>query len=136
MNEIKPNGTEVLIFKYVRENSYQDENNFITGIIISSKQSDDLSYHGSSWYEQIYEVLGEDGKKYYGCYGDGLIGSSFFRTREDHIKRIKNKIKRNEETILNLQDENVKYQQQINSISKNEPKPIKKTYKVKIKTII
>lgn len=59
--KIIPNGTEVLIYKYVREWNKQDDENYIVGIVQSSKTSDDLSYHGSPWYEQIYEVLGEDG---------------------------------------------------------------------------
>jgi len=57
---IIPNGTEVLIFKYIREWDKQNEENYIIGTIQSSKTSDDLSYHGSPWYEQIYEVLGQD----------------------------------------------------------------------------
>ena len=119
-NEIKTNLTQVLIFENKRERSYQDEENFIIGIILSSKKSEDLSYHGSSWYEQIYEVLGEDGNRYYGCYGHGgFNGNSFFRTKEDHIKIIRSKIKKNEESILALYDENTKYQQQIDSILKN-----------------
>lgn len=114
---IIPNGTEVLIFKYIREfGPYQDDENYIHGIIKSSKTSDDLSYHGSSWYEQIYEVLGEDGKIYIGTYGRGLIGNSFFRTKEDHIKILKCKISDNMKKIINLKEKNDNYIQEINDL--------------------
>ena len=79
MEKIIPNGTEVLIFKYIREwGPNQDDENYTVGTIQSSKTSDDLSVHGSPYYVQIYEVLGTDGKKYIGTYGTGLIGNSFF----------------------------------------------------------
>lgn len=43
-----PNGTEVLIFKYIREwGPNQNELSYITGIVQSSELSDDLSCHGS-----------------------------------------------------------------------------------------
>ena len=51
MNNVLANGTEVLIFKNFKAyTSEQDEINFITGIIVSSKESEDLSYHGSPYY--------------------------------------------------------------------------------------
>lgn len=108
--EIIPNGTEVLIFKYVREwGPYQDDENYIIGTVQSSKISDDLSCHGSSWYEQIYEVLGEDGKIYCGNYGAGWIGNSFFRTKEGHISVLKSRINNNEQEILKLKEKNDRY---------------------------
>lgn len=115
MEKSIPKGTEVLIFKYVREwGLNQDDEHFILGVVQSSKKSDDLSCHGSPWYEQIYEVLGEDGNKYIGTYGKGLIGNSFFRTREDHIEALKRKISSNNESILILQEKNTEYNNQIN----------------------
>lgn len=128
---IIPNGTEVLIFKYFRERGpYQDDENYIYGIIKSSRSSDDLSYHGTSWYEQIYEVLGEDGKRYVGTCGRGLIGNSFFRTKEDHIKILKCKICDNEEEILKLNEINHNYVNKINELENrleldNPSKPVK-----------
>ncbi len=107
---IIPNGTEVLIFKYFREwGTDQNDENYILGTIQSSKQSDDLSYHGSPWYEQIYEILGEDGYKYIGNYGRGLIGNCFIRTKEEHIEVLKYKIQRNEEEISKYKEKNDKY---------------------------
>lgn len=119
---IIPSGTEVLIFKYIREwGPDQDDENYIIGTIQSSKTSDDLSYHGSPWYEQIYEVLGEDGKRYIGTYGRGLIGNSFFRTKEDHISVLKHRINKNEQEILKLKEKNDKYLNKI-IILENESK--------------
>lgn len=119
---IIPNGTEVLIFKYIREwGPNQDDENYIIGTVHSSKTSDDLSYHGSTWYEQIYEVLGEDGKRYIGTYGSGLIGNSFFRTKEDHISVLKRRINNNEQEILKLKEKNDRYFRKIITLE-NESK--------------
>ena len=120
MDKIIPNGTEILIFRYFKSyRNYQDDLNFIKGVIITSKQSEDLSYHGSPYYEQIYEVLGEDGKKYIGTYNSGLIGNYIFRTREDHIKRLKKLIYLNNQELLKIQNQNTEYETQINLISNN-----------------
>jgi len=119
--KIKPNGTEVLIFNYIREwGPNQDEENYIIGTIQSSKISDDLSYQGNPWYEQIYEVLGQDNKIYRGCYERGIIGNYFFRTKEDHINILKRRIKRNEEEILKIQEKNKEYERQISKISEQK----------------
>lgn len=118
--KIIPDGTKVLIFKYGRGWDRQDDENYIVGTVQSSKTSDDLSYHGSPWYVQIYEVLGEDGNIYVGCYGTGIIGSSYFRTIDDHISFLKNKITNNEQEILRIQDENDKYFKQITKLEKKQ----------------
>ena len=107
MEKILSNGTEVLIFKYISAwGPNQDDENYIIGTIQSSKKSNDLSIHGSSYTVQVYEVLGNDGRIYIGTYGSGLIGNSFFRTLEDHIKALKSKISRNEEQIMKLEVKN------------------------------
>ena len=117
MEKIIPNGTEVLIFKYVREwGPNQDDENYVVGIVQSSKTSDDLSIHGSSHYVQIYEVLGNDGNRYTGTYGNGLIGNSFFRTKGDQVEILKRKISHNKETITKLQEKNNEYIKQISSL--------------------
>ena len=114
---IIPNGTEVLIFKYVREwGSNQNDENYILGTVQSSKISDDLSCHGSPWYEQIYEVLGEDENIYVGCYRTGIIGNSYFRTIDDHIRVLKNRINDNEQEILKIQEKNDRYFIQIKEL--------------------
>jgi hypothetical protein len=76
-----------------------------------------LSYHGSSYYEQIYEVLGQDGKKYIGTYNSGLSGNYIFRTKEDHIKRLKALISLNDKEILKIQSKSLEYEKQINLLS-------------------
>ena len=117
---ILPNGTEVLIFKYVRKwGPNQDDENYIIGTVQSSKTSDDLSYHGSPWYEQIYEVLGEDGNLYIGTYGRGLIGNSFFRTKEDHISVLMRRINNNEQEISKLKEKNNIYVREINNLEES-----------------
>lgn len=127
MEKVIPNGTEVLIFKYIREwGPNQDEEHYLIGTIESSEESDDLSYHGSPWYEQIYTVVGQDGKKYIGCYGSGLIGRNFFRTKEDHIKVLEARIQMNEEKIVDIQNQNQKYQEQINVLSDSKTKQLRK----------
>jgi len=130
MNNVLENGTEVLIFKNFKAyTSEQDEINFITGIIVSSKESEDLSYHGSPYYEQIYEVLGKDGKRYIGTYNFGVSGSYVFRTREDHIKRLKALIDINNKEILKIKSKSLEYENQINLLNNNH---IKSTNKIKI----
>lgn len=114
--EIIPNRTEVLIFKYIRERNKQDEEHYLIGTIQTSRTSDDLSYHGSPWYVQIYEVLGEDENIYVGCYGTGIIGSYYFRTIDDHIRVLKNRINDNEQEILKIQEKNDRYFIQIKEL--------------------
>lgn len=134
MEKIIPNGTKVLIFRYIRISGMsefnQEDDRYITGVIKSSEISDDLSYHGSPYYEQIYEVLGEDGETYIGTHNIGLIGNYFFRTREEHIEVLKRKIITNNENILKLQEKNNEYNNQIALLEKK----IKR--KVKVKKII
>ena len=102
MEKIIPNGTEVLIV------SEDNVSNFEKAKIISSKESEDLSYHGSPWYEMIYTVQDKNGNEYSATYGIRISGiaSCCIRTVEDHVERIKFKIKDNEEIIENTQKEN------------------------------
>ena len=119
--KIMPNGTKVLIFKYIREwGPVQDEKNYIIGTIQSSKTSDDLSIHGSSWYEQIYEVLGEDGNTYTGNYGAGFVGNSYFRTIEDHIIVLTRRIEDNNKEITKIQEENDVFVRQISKLQEKK----------------
>ena len=84
--KIYDNGTEVLIFKYIREWGIdQDYNHYKKGKIIKSEISEDLSYHGSSWHVVKYTVLSEDGIEYYGNYGRPTIGNCFIMTRIDYM---------------------------------------------------
>ena len=132
MTKVIPNGTEVLIFKHFKSYKIeQDDINFIKGIIICSKESEDLSYHGSTYNEQIYEVLGEDGKMYIGTYDSGLIGNYIFRTNEDHIKRLNKLIERNNQELLKIQNKNTEYENQINLISEHGLTSQNKVHRIK-----
>ena len=56
--KLLPNGTEVFIFKYIREwGLNQDNENYIRGTIQNSKLTGDLSNHGSIWEKYFYTVL-------------------------------------------------------------------------------
>ena len=102
MKKTIPNGTEVLII------SESNVGKFKKGKIISSKESDDLSYHGSPWYETIYTVQDESGEEYTATYGRAVSGAAYsaIRTVEDHVEKIKFKIENNEEIIEKTQSEN------------------------------
>lgn len=107
MKDIINNGEEVLIFQG-KEDLTKDYINFIRGIVISSYESDDLSYHGSSWYLQIYKVLGEDGKTYTCTYGSyyKFVASHFIKTYPDYLKYIDRIIENNNNKIQELEDYN------------------------------
>ena len=119
MEKIVPNGTEVLIFKYnpcLGPN--QDEERFIRGRIESSEIIEESTMHGSPWDIRVFKVLGEDNKTYYGTYDRGLRGQHYFRSVEDHINLIRNKIKSNNEEISKLNEDNIKLFDLITDLSK------------------
>ena len=96
-------GTEVLIFNDGNDwDSNQEIEDYIRGTIIKSEMSDDLSYHGSPWYEYYYTVVGENGREYFGRYG------SYFKTEEGYIGYLESYIVDNEKQILKLEKENRK----------------------------
>ena len=99
-----PNGTEVLIFS--EKDYYIDKTKFIKGIIINSKEINDFYYQGSTWNEQLYTVLGEDGKKYEGTYGNAYVGEFFIKTIADYIKNVGISIEENNKQISNLHKKN------------------------------
>ena len=115
--KLLPNGTEVFIFKYIREWGLDQENkNYIRGTIQNSKLTGDLSNHGSIWEKYFYTVLGEDGNTYFGTYGSGSIGGSFFRTPQDHIQYLKNIKNKNMKQIQLLEEANEEIDNQIADI--------------------
>ena len=126
MERILPNEEEVLIFKV--SNSMK-ENKYIKGKIISSRESNDLSHHSSSsWYETIYTVLGEDGHMYIGTYNRDYIDKYvFFRTPEDHIKYLQEKINKNYRKIYELNCENEAYEKTIKKLNQEKLKPTIRT---------
>ena len=128
MEKVLPNDEEVLIFK-VSNNT--KENDYIKGKIISSRESNDLSHHSSSsWYETIYDVRGEDGHLYTGTYNRDYIDKYvFFRTTEDHIKYLQEKINRNYRKIYELNSENETYNETIKNLKQEQSKAKEKTKK-------
>ena len=114
MNNKITDGMEVLIFRYIPEWGYnQDNEHYIIGTVLKKEKYDDVSCHDNSWQKQVYTVLGEDGEVYIGNYGMGLVGNSFFRTREDQIKFLRRNIAINNANIFILQHRNSEYNEQI-----------------------
>ena len=107
MDKIIPNGEEVLIFyDFKGQSRGANEREFVKGVVVNSRESNDLSYHGSAWYEQIYNVIDENGRNYEATYGNAYVGSFFIRTIEHHMSVIKSKIADNNEEICALNKEN------------------------------
>ena len=125
MDKILPNGTEVFIFnnRRIEGNDYE----YTKGVVVSSELSDDLSRHGSPWYEQIYTVIDEEGKKYRGCHGQGVSGDSYFRTPIEQVEFLKYQIERNNDKIKKIQKENYEINTMINSINNEYNPQIKST---------
>lgn len=125
MEKILPNGTEVLIFqnRRIEGNDYE----YTKGVVVSSELSDDLSRHGSPWYEQIYTVEDKEGNKYRGCHGQGVSGDSYFRTQLEQVEFLQYQIERNNDKIKKLQGENYEITTMINSINNEYNPQIKST---------
>lgn len=105
MEEIIPNGTEVIVFFYPSNDSTStrlESSRTFKGKIISSRESEDLSYHGSAWYEQIYTIEDENGKRYEATYGNAYINNFFIRTIEHHKKMIESTIQSYDEKIAEM----------------------------------
>ena len=121
MNNKITQGMEVLIFRYIPEWGYnQDNEHYIIGTVLKKEKYDDVSCHDNSWQKQVYTVLGEDGEVYTGNYGMGLVGNSFFRTREDQIKFLRRNIAINNANIFILQHRNSEYNKQIDLLTQKE----------------
>lgn len=121
MNNKITEGMEVLIFRYIPEWGYnQDNEHYIIGTVLKKEKYDDVSCHDNSWQKQVYTVLGEDGEVYIGNYGMGLVGNNFFRTREDQIKFLRRNIAINNANIFILQHRNSEYNKQIDLLTQKE----------------
>lgn len=117
MEKNVPIGTEVLIFRYNPSLGLnQDEGKYIIGRIESSAIMKESTMHESPWDTRLYTVLGEDNKIYYGTYDTGK--GYYFRSIEDHINHIRNKIKSNNEKISKLNEENIKLFDLITDLSR------------------
>ena len=90
-------GTQLLIFKSSlsdKKNSrYLYYLNFIKGTVINTSYEDN-KYDNESY--KIYTVLGSDGKKYKGEYGDysDLPNEYFFLTLDDYTEKLKSIMQR------------------------------------------
>lgn len=105
MEEIIPNGTEVIVFFYPSNDSTStrlESPRTFKGRIISSRESEDLSYHGSAWYEQIYIIEDENGKRYEATYGSAYVSNFFIRTIEHYKKIIELTIQSYDEKIAGM----------------------------------
>ena len=119
MEKNVPNGTEVLIFNYVLNRGPKlDEERFTRGIILSSEILEEPSIYGDSSKMRFYKVLGEDNEIYYGTYDVANKGSHYFRSIEDHINHVRNKIISNSKTINRLNEDNIKLFDLITDLSK------------------
>ena len=115
-DKIIANQTEVYIFsKYGFDTKPK-----MKGIIIKSKNSGDLSEHGSSWSVPIYEVLGDDGLNYYGVHGENFLYDNYFRTKQNYIKYLNGLIKHNNYEIDKLKENNIELEKIIENESLNK----------------
>lgn len=98
------------------------DNSVLKGTIIDSYLSDDLSYHGSSMYEVIYVVLGEDNNIYKGVYGRCIssISDYYFKTEKDYLLYLKGIIKHNIDRIDLLKKENNNISNVIKKLTKKD----------------
>ena len=106
-------GTKVLIFKTKGEGAplRDEDGDFIVGTIVGRTESDDLAYHGSAWYEYIYTVADENGKRYYGTYRciTSVGEPYYFFTIEDYKEIVEYKIAENKREIRTLLADNSSY---------------------------
>ena len=61
-------------------------------------------------------MLGDDGNIYTGNYGAGFVGNSYFRTIEDHICILTNRIEDNNQKITKIQEETATFVRQISEL--------------------
>jgi hypothetical protein len=86
-NKIKV-GDQVIIHHYIADEN--KNKNLINGRVLKIEESEDLSHHGSPWYEECYTVKGDDGRIYFGTYNmdylrDGYCQKTYFtKVRESH----------------------------------------------------
>ena len=126
-------GTEVFIFKYVRGFKELKIDEFIMGEVVTSKMSDDLSFHGSSYYVMNYTVLGKDCNVYFGNMEYPTQGNSFFMTKDMYIKHWIDREKKNNEKIEEIRDANKTIERLIYLVNNSDIKTIEKDNVQKIR---
>lgn len=123
-------GDEVLIFSAIYDNpNYKDviKKPFQKGKVKDISLSDDLSYHGSPWYVNVYTVIGEDEKPYVGTYKNCDVGSVSYLTEEDYVSYLDNQIDYNIQKIRDLRELCKEIMDLRKTVDSNYPKQMVKT---------
>lgn len=108
MDKIIPNGEEVLLFRESQDIHHRNVNKtkYIKGVVVSSKDSENLSYHGSEWYERIYTIIDDEGKSYEATHNIAYIGPFYIRTIKEHIVNLREAIQDNYDKMRELYADN------------------------------
>lgn len=108
MDKIIPNGEEVLLFRESQDIHHKNVNKtkYIKGVVVSSRDSENLSYHGSEWYERIYTIIDDEGKSYEATYNRAYIGPFYIRTIKEHIVNLRETIQDNYDKMRELYADN------------------------------
>ena len=128
MNEIVPNGEIVYVFYGCERAEDKDYTRFKRGKVVNSYQSDDLSYHGSSWYVQVYELVLEDGSRIKCTNGTvyNFISNRYFLTTDQYLNVINYNITQNLDKINELKKRNEALLEIAHCIVKEEKQDTKK----------
>lgn len=131
MDKIIPNGEEVLLFHKTQDIHHRNVNKtkYIKGVVISSRDSENLSYHGSEWYERIYTVIDDEGRNYEATHNGAYVGPFYIRTIKEHIVNLKEAIQDNYDKMKELYVDNEiisKSLQELISLEMQEKGPTRK----------
>ena len=134
MDKIIPNGEEVLLFRESQDIHHRNVNKtkYIKGVVVSSKDSENLSYHGSEWYERIYTIIDDEGKSYEVTHNIAYIGPFYIRTIKEHIVNLREAIQDNYDKMRELYADNEiisKSLEELISLEREEEGPTRKLEK-------
>ena len=95
-------GDKVLVFEKYENMNCLDNENYIKGTVIETLVSKELSNHGNEVDTDLYKVIGENGKIYFGTYKSSIVVAEYvdLLTMEDYIVYLK-KVKNNNITKIN-----------------------------------
>ena len=119
-------GDEVFIFDSIYDNpNYQFDMKkpLEKGTVIEKSLSGDLSYHGSPWYVNVYDVLGDNGKKYVGTYNHCYAGSVSLLTVEDYVDYLDYQVDLNIEKEREIREQSKRIMDYKKQIEKEYLKP-------------
>ena len=100
MNNIMPNGTEVLIFK--NTDNKNQEMNFIKGMVIGSYEENEKIDSENTITIRHYNVYGEDGEEYNATKNYAHKGNFYIRTIDEYIEYLRNTLFNNNKKIIEL----------------------------------